>query len=80
VSQEQAEKTDRDVLASVFAARVTTAKKTEEEVAAEAILELKKALAWIKSSSKAEGSFLWFCDEFDLDPAVVRKAIQEKRK
>lgn len=71
---------DRQTLAAVFASRCQLAKKSEEEAAAEAILELRKTMAWLKSSALREGSFLWFCDEFDLEPSAVRKAIQEKRK
>jgi hypothetical protein len=59
---------------------VQLAKKTEEEVAADAIRELRLALAWVKSPAVKQGSFLWFCDEFDLEPTAVRRAIQEKRK
>lgn len=70
---------DREVLAAVFASRVGLAKKTEEEAAAEAVAELKRCLAWIASNSQREKSFLWFCDEFDLDAGAVRRAIQEKR-
>jgi hypothetical protein len=71
---------DIDVLRSVFASRCQLAKKTEEEAAAEAIAELQATMAWVKSNSRAEKSFLWFCDEFDLEPSAVRRAIQEKRK
>jgi hypothetical protein len=71
---------DRQTLAAVFASRCQLAKKSEEEAAAEAVIELRKTTAWVKSSAVKEGSFLWFCDEFDLEPSAVRKAIQEKRK
>lgn len=70
---------DREVLAAVFASRVGLAKKTAEEAAAEAVAEHTRCLAWIASSSQKEKSFLWFCDEFDLDAGAVRRAIQEKR-
>jgi hypothetical protein len=71
---------DRQTLAAVFASRCQLAKKSEEEAAAEAVLELRKTTAWVKSNSTKEGSFLWFADEFDLDPSAVRRAIAEKRK
>lgn len=71
---------DTEVLAATFAARCQLAKKTEEEAMAEAVLELRKTVAWIASASQKEGTFLWFCDEFDLDPGAVRRAIAEKRK
>ena len=71
---------DRETLAAIFASRVSLVKRTEDEAAADARLEHQKTVAWIASPSKAEKSFLWFADEFDLDPAAVRKAIQERRK
>ena len=70
---------DREVLAAVFASRVSTAKKTEEEVVAEARAEYARTIAWVANNSQKEKSFLWFCDEFDLDAGAVRRAIQEKR-
>lgn len=71
---------DRTTLAAIFASRVQTAKKTEAEVAAEAILELKKTIGWVASPSRREGSFIWFCEEFDLDAGAVRRAINERTK
>lgn len=71
---------DIDVLRSVFASRCQLAKMTEEEAAAGAIAELHATQAWVKSNSRQEKSFLWFCDEFDLEPSAVRRAIQERRK
>jgi hypothetical protein len=70
---------DREVLAAVFASRVSLAKKTEDEAAEDARVEHRRSVAWIASSAKKEASFLWFCDYFDLDPGAVRRAIQEKR-
>lgn len=70
---------DRETLAAIFASRVGLAKKTEEEAAENARLEHYKTALWVKSSSKKEGSFLWFCDEFELDAGAVRRAIAEKR-
>jgi hypothetical protein len=70
---------DRDTLAAVFASRVQLAKRTEEEAVEDAREEYRRATKWIASSAVKEGSFLWFCDEFDLDAGAVRKAIQEKR-
>lgn len=71
---------DRETLAAIFASRVSLAKRTEDEAAADARLEHQKTLKWVESPAKKEGSFLWFCDEFDLDPGAVRKAITERRK
>jgi hypothetical protein len=69
--------TDHDVLAAVFTARVSLCKKSEQEAASEAIAERLRCLEWMKSNKVGERSFLWFCDEFDLDPDAVRRAIQE---
>lgn len=71
---------DADVLRPIFQARVMLAKTTEEEAIANAIIERTLVLDWIKSNSRAEKSFLWFCDYFDFEPSAVRRAIQEKRK
>lgn len=71
---------DRETLAAIFASRVSLAKKTEEAAVADARLEWQRTAAWVKSPGKKEGSFLWFCDEFDLDAGAVRKAIAERRK
>ncbi len=71
---------DRETLAAIFASRVSLAKRTEDEAAADARVEHQKTVKWIASPAKAEKSFLWFCDEFDLDAGAVRKAIVEKRK
>lgn len=70
---------DREVLASIFAARVGLAKKTEEQAARDAMEEHRRTLAWIASNKTGEGSFVWFCEEFDLDIGSVRTAIKEKR-
>lgn len=70
---------DREVLASIFASRVALCKKTEDEAVANARIEHQRAVAWAKSSSQKQGSFLWMCDEFDLDASAVRRAIAEKR-
>ncbi len=70
---------DREVLAAVFASRVSLAKKTEDQAAEDARVDHKKTLAWVKSESQKERSFLWCCSEFDLEPSAVRRAIVEKR-
>lgn len=71
---------DREVLAAVFTARVSLCKKSEAEAASEAISERLRCLEWLKSNKADERSFLWFCDEFDLDYSAVRKAVMEGRK
>lgn len=73
------EQVDKEVLAAVFASRVSLAKKTEDQAAEEARLEHRRTLAWVASNSQKEQSFIWFCDEFDLDASAVRRAIEEKR-
>lgn len=70
--------TDAEVLGAIFAARVQLAKRTEEEVVQAAVLELLAAVLWVGSSAKREGSFLWFCNEFDLDASAVRRAIRDR--
>jgi hypothetical protein len=71
---------DRETLAAIFASRVSLAKKTEDEAAEDARKEHQKTAAWVKSGSLKEGSFLWFCDEFELDAGSVRRAIAERKK
>lgn len=71
---------DREVQAAVFASRVSLAKKTEDEAAADARAEWRKTQAWVKSPSMKQGSFLYFCDVFDMEPDAVRRAIQERRR
>lgn len=71
---------DREMLATIFASRVSLAKRTEDQAAEDARVEHRKTLAWIASPSKQPKSFLWFADEFDLDAGAVRKAIAERRK
>jgi hypothetical protein len=70
---------DLDVLRSVFISRVQLAKRTEEEAGEDAKIEHRRCLAWVKSNSRAERSFLWYCEHFDLEPDAVRRAIQEKK-
>lgn len=70
---------NREVLAAIFASRVQLAKKTEEQAVAEARLDYQRNLAWVESDSQKVKSFRWFCDEFDLEPDAVRRAIRENR-
>jgi hypothetical protein len=71
---------DRDVLASVFAARVQLAKKSLEQVLLESTDEWNRTRTWLASQSRKEGSFLDMCDEFDLDPGAVRKAVLKAQR
>lgn len=68
---------DRETLAAIFTARVTMLKKTPDQAAEDARKDHASCVKWMKSNSTQEGSYLWFCDEFDLDPGAVRKAMQE---
>lgn len=77
MTTEQDQKYDREVLAAVFAARVALVKKSEDQAAEDARLEHRRTIAWIASNSQKEKSFIWFCDEFDLDASAVRRAIAE---
>ena len=71
---------DHGILAATFAARVQLAKESEDECVGKARLEWQRTQKWVASESHREGSFLWFCEEFDLDPSAVRRAIKERRK
>lgn len=70
---------DREVLAAIFASRIALAKKTLDQAVDDAKVEHRKAVAWLKSDSTKERSFLWYCEEFDLDPGAVRRAIGGKK-
>lgn len=71
---------DHGILAATFAARVQLAKETEEECVGKARLEWQQTQKWVASESNREGSFRWFCFEFDLDVSAVRRAIRERKK
>ena len=71
---------NRDVQAAVFAARVQLAKETETQAIDKARAEWSAAVKWVASDSMKPGAFLWYCEEFDLDPSAVRRAIRERRK
>jgi len=66
-------------LAAVFENRVKLAKMTEDEAAEEVRLEHRRVLKWLDAKTEKQGSFLWFCDVFELDAGAVRKAIAERR-
>lgn len=68
---------DGEILASIFAARVTLAKKTREEALVEAAQEWEATQKWVASASQKPQSFIWFCDEFDLDVGAVRREIRK---
>ena len=63
----------------MFASRVSLAKRTEDQAVEDARAEWTRTQAWVKSPSAKEGSFLWFCVEFDLAPDAVRRGIAERR-
>lgn len=76
-----AQREKREDIASDFTWLVLLAKmKTSEQAARFAIREWRRAKKWVADESRAEGSFLWCCDVFDLDPGAVRKAIEEGKK
>lgn len=70
--------TDREVLSAIFASRITLAKKSKEDALAEAIQEHARAGQWIKANTKKEGSFLWFCEQFGIEPSAVRMSLEKK--
>lgn len=70
---------DKQVLRAVFASRVALAKLTAHEAILQAEAEWQKTQLWAASNSQREGSFLWFCDEFELDASAVRRAIKERK-
>ena len=70
---------DNQVLQSVFTSRVALAKMTCEEATLQAGIEWHKTQKWVASDSDKDGSFNWFCQEFDLDASAVRRAIKEKK-
>jgi len=71
----------RDKLAENFAWLVLLAKlKTKDAVTRFAISEWQRAIAWVASSAETPGSFLWCCDQYDLEPDAVRRAIKEGKK
>jgi hypothetical protein len=70
---------DREKAADIFARQIALLKMTEDEAAEDARLLHRRAVKWLSSSSGADGSFQWACDEFDLDAGAVRRAIREKK-
>jgi len=73
------ENVDMNVLRSVFASRVALAKLPVHEAIQQAEAEWHKTQKWVASQSWQEGSFNWFCREFDMDESAVRRAIRERR-
>ncbi len=69
---------DSRVLAATFAARVQLAKLPVHEAIQQAEREWRLTQDWVQSESRKEGSFLWFCAEFELDPSAVRRAIKDR--
>lgn len=68
---------DEEILGAIFAARIYIAKGTADEAAAEAREEHKRTVAWIRKNDRSEGSFIWYCSRFDLEPSAVRRLIDE---
>lgn len=74
-----ADNVDVQILQATFAARVQLAKKSEDEAVGDAKVEWERTQRWVNSASHKDGSFLWFCEEFDLEPSAVRRAIKERK-
>jgi hypothetical protein len=71
----------RAMIADEFSWRVMLAKlPNDDAVSRFAISEAKSAREWITSASTAEGSFLWCCDYYDMEPSAVRRAVIERNK
>lgn len=66
---------DREVLSAVFAARVGLVRSTPEQAAKDAVVERDRAIEWMLSPSKKQGSFLWMCAAFGVDAERVRKTL-----
>ncbi len=69
---------DREVLSSIFASRLSLARKTEEEAIEEARVLRRDATAWVSSDSQRMYSFLWFCDVLDVEAGAMRRAVKER--
>lgn len=76
---EESNEVDIQVLTATFEARVRLAKQSREDAIKFAGEEWDRTQLWLKSESQREGSFLWFCDYFDLEPSAVKRAIREKK-
>ena len=71
----------RSDLAKDFAWLVLLAKlKTKDAVSRFAISEWERAKKWVASDSEVPGSFCWCCDQYDLEPDAVRRAIKEGKR
>lgn len=66
---------DLDTLAAIFEARVRLAKEDEDTAVKTARQEWLDNKLWVWSNAVKQGSFLWFCDQFNLRPDAVRRAI-----
>ena len=72
---------NREELARDFAWLVLLAKLPSQEAAQRfAVKEWRRAKAWVAADTEAQGSFLWCCDVYDLEPDAVRRAIKKGLK
>jgi hypothetical protein len=71
---------ERGMLAHTFAERMLLGKQTRAYAQEHAGLEWDAVDKWLQSESRRVGSFFWYCDEFDMDPGAVRRAVRESRK
>jgi len=67
--------TDRTILSSGMLARAKRARLSWEEAKNEAGEEWCSNHRWLASKAEGRGSFLWFCEQLDLEPDAVREAI-----
>jgi hypothetical protein len=69
------ENPDREVLQAVFSARIELLTQSLKQAREDAATEWVRARAWMASDSRKQGSFIWYCQELDLEPDAVRKSI-----
>ncbi len=67
--------TDRTILSSLFLSRFDLYSMNLKDAVQEAKLEWHKNRRWFRSNDTGEGSFIWVCDQLDIDPAVVRDKL-----
>jgi hypothetical protein len=66
---------DRNMLQVLFLNRFELYAMTLRQAADDAKQEWHKNRRWFRSNSTDTGSFLWLCEQIDIDPAVVRDRL-----
>lgn len=66
---------DRTILSSVMLARVKLAQVSREQATLEASEDWFENHVWFGSPSTKSGSFIWFCEQLDLEPSAVRASL-----